>query len=99
MDIEDTIFDAHMPSNPIPVVDRLLELIKESDSNDPQVLLQDERVQRVLYLLTHQFTIKPTIILDQRVLDKYEWYRQMVNRWHLQENSLSSKPQPANNDL
>lgn len=57
MNIEDSIFTPAPATNPIPVINRLSELMKESKTNDPEELMKDQRIKRTVFLLCTQFKV------------------------------------------
>jgi hypothetical protein len=86
--IEDTIFESTLPSNPIPVIRRLDELIRESGTNNPDQLLKDARIRRCLYLLCILFRIAPSIYdnLAKEWLNPDQWFASLLYEHQTQEN-------------
>lgn len=100
--IEDTIFSDHLPSNPIPVISRLLELVKEKDSNDPKMLLRDLRIRKCYWLLDNMFrsanVIKPTRVGELQALQDLQNvqsvtmnYEEWIEKFKPLENAISER--------
>ena len=62
MNIEQTIYDKPLPPNTIPVLDRLKELLKESNTNSIRDINNHIEIRECMWLLNHQFDCRSDFI-------------------------------------
>ena len=53
-EIEDMIEDRFLPVNSIAMLDRLKELLKESETNNLEECREDKRIRRLMWLMNQQ---------------------------------------------
>ena len=75
--IEDTVFDVSIPVNSRPMLNRMLELLEEHDTNSllTERAKNDPRVRRLMWLLASQVYGQCTII------DMMEEWNKMYQEW------------------